>query len=97
MNGSVSELVPVSSPLLVVRIKMNSNACDVCVPQVEGDLKRVLAERRSLMRQIQTVSVVDDAVRELYLQMKVRAVLVNRERSTLSGVKPQRADGPCGH
>lgn len=49
---------------------------------MEGDLKRVLAERRSLMHQIQTVSVVDDAVRELYLQMKVRAVLVNRERST---------------
>ena len=40
--------------------------------QVEGDVKRVLAERRELVHKFQQIEVVEDAVRDLYIQMKVR-------------------------
>jgi hypothetical protein len=40
--------------------------------KVEADVIRALAERRSLMQKLTTIEVVEDAVRELYLQMKDR-------------------------
>ncbi|KAG1672789.1 hypothetical protein FOA52_002777 [Chlamydomonas sp. UWO 241] len=40
--------------------------------KVEGDVKRVLAERRALLQKLATIESVEDAVRELYLQMKDR-------------------------
>jgi hypothetical protein len=40
--------------------------------QAEWDVKRVLAERRTLVQRFQQIEVVEDAVRELYIQMKVK-------------------------
>ena len=41
--------------------------------QVEGDVKRVLAERRTLVDKFQKIEVVEQAVKDLYIQMKVGA------------------------
>lgn len=40
--------------------------------RLEGDVARVLAERRPLLEKLQSIEAVEDAVRELYLQMKER-------------------------
>ncbi|GAX81896.1 hypothetical protein CEUSTIGMA_g9324.t1 [Chlamydomonas eustigma] len=40
--------------------------------RAESDVKRVLAERRTLVQRFQLIEVVEDAVRELYMQMKDR-------------------------
>ncbi len=39
--------------------------------KVEGDVARVLAERRGLLDKLQSIEVVEDAVREMVVQMKV--------------------------
>ncbi len=39
--------------------------------KVESDLKRVLGERRALVQRFQLIEVVEDALRDLYVQMKV--------------------------
>lgn len=43
------------------------------VAKVEADVKHVLAERRTLLQKLQTIEVVEDSMRELYVQMKVGA------------------------
>ncbi|GIL86682.1 hypothetical protein Vretimale_11487 [Volvox reticuliferus] len=40
--------------------------------KVEGDVARVLAERRGLLEKLQGIEVVEDAVREMVVQMKFR-------------------------
>eukprot|EP00967_Tisochrysis_lutea_P005388 scaffold6452_cov20-Tisochrysis_lutea.AAC.3 len=40
----------------------------------EADVKRLIAERRELMAKFADTEVVEGAVRELYVQMKVRPV-----------------------
>lgn len=40
--------------------------------KVESDVTRVMAERRTLLEKLQQIEVVEDAVRELYVQMKDR-------------------------
>lgn len=40
--------------------------------KVEGDVARVLSERRGLLEKLQSIEVVEDAVREMVVQMKVR-------------------------
>eukprot|EP00798_Chlamydomonas_sp_ICE-L_P022127 gene22127-29188_t len=39
---------------------------------VQGDIKQVMAERRTLVEKLNTIETVEDAVRELYVQMKDR-------------------------
>lgn len=38
---------------------------------MEGEVMKVTAERRSLIEKLQQIEVVEDAIRDLYVQMKV--------------------------
>jgi len=63
------------------------------VAKVEADVKQVLAERRTLLQKLQSIEVVEDSVRELYVQMKDRIASdgtptpeqLQREKEALQG------------
>ncbi|PNH04200.1 hypothetical protein TSOC_009663 [Tetrabaena socialis] len=52
--------------------------------KVEGDVARVLAERRGLMEKLQGIEVVEDAVREMVVQMKMQTAH-NRQIGAMQG------------
>ena len=64
----------------------------VLVGKVEADVSRALAERRNLMQKLTTIEVVEDAVRELYLQMKDRELTAQKEslERTTQGLMQQK-------
>ena len=51
---------------------------------MEADVMKAAAERRSLLEKLQKIEVVEDAIRELYVQMKV---IINCGRINRSNVE----------